>query len=281
MSPASAPWYAPQRVATYSLLPRLGCFVLGLALLWLPLAIPIYLWLPADANTVSIVAIALLGVFFIGLLRVWGKRVQGYRSVWGQYGLVATRRNVQELLLGLGLGWGFVLALFGTLSLLGWAQWQPAPNLWRWVLEGSLTALGVGLGEELCFRGWLLDELEQDYDGAIALWANSLFFAVLHFLKPWSEIARTFPQFPGLVILGLSLVWARRRTRYRLGQAIGLHAGLVWGYYVINVGNLILFTGVVPDWVTGVDQNPLAGLVGIGFLGLLALWVRWQPRSSG
>ncbi|NEO86149.1 MAG: CPBP family intramembrane metalloprotease [Spirulina sp. SIO3F2] len=262
-------------MATYPVLLRLGCFVLALALLWLPLAAPLYLWLRADPNLTSIVTITLLGLLFISLLRIWGKRVHGYRSVFGQYGLVATGRNFREFALGIGLGLGFVFALFSAIALLGWAQWQSTPTLWRWVLEGSLTAIGVGIGEELCFRGWLLDELEQDYNGAIALWVNSVVFAVLHFLKPWSEIIRTFPQFPGLMLLGLILVWARRRTRYRLGQSIGLHAGLVWGYYIINVGNLIEFTGVVPDWVTGVDRNPLAGLMGIGFLGLLALWVRW------
>lgn len=223
---------------------------------------------------------ALLGVEFMALLWVWGRRVHGARSSFGQYGLVATRKNAQEFVLGLGLGLGFVFALFGAIAILGWATWQPNPQLWRWVLEGSLTAIGVGLGEELCFRGWLLDELERDYRPAIALWINSLTFAILHFIKPWSEILRTFPQFPSLVLLGCILVWARRTTRHRLGKAIGLHAGLVWGYYIINVGNLITLTNAVPDWVTGVDRNPLAGLMGIGFLGVLAIGVRGRQESS-
>lgn len=274
------PWYHPRRIATYAAPQRLGCFVLALAVLWLPFAIPLHLALQFDPNLASIVVMALLGLEFIALLSVWGRRVQGYRSSFGHYGLVATGQNGREFAVGLGVGVGFVFALFGAIAILGWATWQPSPNLWRWVLEGSLTAVGVGLGEELCFRGWLLDELERDYRPAIALSLNSLVFAILHFIKPWSEILRTFPQFPGLVLLGCLLVWARRTSRYRLGRAIGLHAGLVWGYYIINVGDLIAFTGVVPDWVTGVDRNPLAGLVGIGFLGVLAIWVRGFKKEQ-
>jgi hypothetical protein len=102
----------------------------------------------------------------------------------------------------------------------------------------------------------------------------------LHFIKPWADIIRTFPQFPALIVLGLTLVWARRRTGYRLGQSLGLHAGLVWAYYVINVGDLMVMRDRVPDWLTGVDRNPLAGLMGLFFLSLLACGVWQQARSS-
>jgi hypothetical protein len=61
--------------------------------------------------------------------------------------------------------------------------------------------------------------------------------------------------------------------RGRLGLPIGLHSGLVCGYYIINVGNLINYTGRVPDWVTGVNKNPLEGIIGILFMGGLALWM--------
>ncbi|MEM8640173.1 MAG: type II CAAX endopeptidase family protein [Cyanobacteria bacterium P01_G01_bin.54] len=271
-----------KHIATYPAPLRLGCFVLVLALLWLPLATPLYLLLRDDPNRASIVTMVLLGLMFIGLLYNWGKWIYGYRRPFSHYGLVCSSCNVQELAQGLGLGLGLVFILFSTIALLGWAQWQPSPQGWlylgRWVAEGSLTAIAVGLGEELCFRGWLLDELERDYSGAIALWANGLIFALLHFIKPWSEVLRTFPQFPGLLLLGLILVWAKRRSHDRLGLAIGLHAGLVWGYYIINVGNLIRITGVVPDWVTGVDRNPLAGLMGIGFLTVVALGMRDRQR---
>jgi hypothetical protein len=113
---------------------------------------------------------------------------------------------------------------------------------------------------------------------------------VLHFIKPLPEVIRTFPQFPGLVLLGLALVWAKRSTRRqlrltgvqhqgRLGLPIGLHAGLVWGYYMIHVGQLARYSGQVPQWLTGIDQNPLAGGAGLVFLMLLAAYMRWRSHT--
>ncbi|MEQ8960279.1 MAG: CPBP family intramembrane glutamate endopeptidase, partial [Coleofasciculus sp. C2-GNP5-27] len=83
----------------------------------------------------------------------------------------------------------------------------------------------------------------------------------------------TLPGFPGLVLLGLTLVWAKR-GQGRLGLPIGLHAGLVWGYYLINVGQLVQYSGQVSPWITGVDGNPIAGVMGLAFLMVLALGIR-------
>jgi len=67
-------------------------------------------------------------------------------------------------------------------------------------------------------------------------------------LLPPAEILRTLPGFPGLLLLGLTFVWAKRSRRSRLGLPIGLHAGL-GGYYIINVGQLVEYSGQVPDWL--------------------------------
>ena len=149
-------------------------------------------------------------------------------------------------------------------------------------------AIAVAFAEEMLFRGWLLSELEEDYGSRTSMWMCAVFFAAMHFIKPWSEIVRTFPQFLGLVILGLALVWARRsptgrpvasvthsaelsnRIRTRLGYPIGLHAGLIYGYYLINVGGLSEPTGKAPEWIMGIDENPLAGLLGLVLLSAIA-----------
>jgi hypothetical protein len=53
---------------------------------------------------------------------------------------------------------------------------------------------------------------------------------------------------------------------------MGLHGGLVWGYYILNVGELVKYSDIVPTWITGIDHNPLAGIMGIFFLSILVLW---------
>lgn len=254
-------------------------FVLVLLVIWLPLAGVIRL-LITDANTVSILAMALLFGEFLGLVQLWGRKVYRHPSLLKKYGFTLSRKNGLEFLQGLGFGLLSLLCLFGFQSLLGWVVWQPAQEFFRFTLEGLLVAVGVGLAEELVFRGWLLDELQRDYRLTTSLWSSSIIFALLHFLKPLGEVWRTAPQFVGLVLLGLILVWAKRSHRGRLGFPIGFHAGLVWSYYIVNVGQMVRYTRQVPTWVTGIDQNPLAGLVGLAFLGGVAWIMWWRSRSA-
>ncbi|TVP63255.1 MAG: CPBP family intramembrane metalloprotease [Nodularia sp. (in: Bacteria)] len=259
---------------------RLGYFVAALLLLWLPVALPIYL-LVSDSNLVSILTMVVLYVEFIFLLQLWGKNVYQQPQILKQYGLEITQINAVDLLSGLATGIISIILVFGLQSLFGWLVWQqPQVFLLKIIVEGLIVSLGVGFAEELLFRGWLLDELERDYSLAVALWINAVAFAVLHFIKPLEAILETLPQFPALVLLGLTQVWAKRWRRGRLGLPIGLHGGLVWGYYIINVGGLIEYSGQVPDWITGVNQNPLQGVMGIVFMGILALWMWWRANTK-
>lgn len=249
---------------------RVLAFLLLLLLLWAPLALPLA-GLIDDPDHRSIVTLVVLYGEFIWLASRWARVAHGEPQPLVRYGLLRSR-NPSLLLLGLGLGLGLIFALFALESLLGWALWRsPGADFWQIALEGLLVGLAIGFAEELLFRGWMLDELGRDYPWQTALGANAVVFALLHFLKPWEEIVRTWPQFWGLVLLGISLALAKRATGERLGLAMGLHGGLVCGYYWINVGQLIEITGLVPDWVTGIDQNPLAGWVGLAFLTGLAI----------
>jgi hypothetical protein len=262
------------RIARYPAPLRLVIFILVLLLLWLPVAAPIN-WLVEDQNLVNILTLPLLYGAFILLLWLWGKYVYHQPHLLQEYGLVRTRQNGRELLLGLGIGIASVLCLFFVEGWLGWLWWQqPQVLLWRFIVEGLIVALAYGFAEELLFRGWLLDELQRDYRPRAILWTDALVFATLHFIKPLAEIIRTLPQFPALVLLGLTLVWAKRCGQGRLGLPIGLHAGLIWGYYAINVGQMVRYSDRVSEWITGVDRNPLAGGMGLLFLGAIALGVR-------
>jgi len=253
---------------------RLGCFIAILLLLWLPFAAPIYL-LVRDSNLVSILTMVLLYVEFIVLLKLWGKYIYEQPQILRHYGLEFTRQNGVDLLRGLAMGLINILILFGLQGSLGWLVWQqPKVFLLKVILEGLIVGLGIGFAEELLFRGWLLNELQRDYSMRVALWIDAVAFAALHFIKPLEAIINTLPQFPALVVLGLTQVWGKRWRRGRLGLPIGLHGGLVWGYYIINVGELTKHSGKVPDWVTGVNNNPLQGLMGVLLMSVLALWIR-------
>ncbi len=259
---------------------RMFSFLLVLALLWLPGLALIYLVMgstqnledPGTKNLLSILTMGLLAIEFIALLPWWGKQVYQHPNLYARYGLVFTRQNGFLLLKGLALGAGFALALFVTQGLLGWLTWQsPRLSIFQLALEGSATALGVGLAEGLFFRGWMLDELERDYAPKIALIADAGLYAALHFLKPITVILASIPEFPGLFLLGTIVIIAKRQNSNLLGMSIGLHAGMVWAYYIVNVGNMVKYSGRVSDWITGINGNPISGLLGLIFLGILAV----------
>ncbi len=272
-------------IAQFPAAVRLFTFAIALLLLWSPVAIPLYT-LAGEGNWVSIVTLAILYVEFIFLVRYWGKQVYQQPKLLQQYGLEWSRRNIREVIQGILSGGLSVFFLFGIQGLFGWVIWdsvqiqssiQTTPQL---ILEGFAVALGIGFAEELLFRGWLIDELKRDYSRQKTVWISSIIFAILHFIKPLEEIYRTILQFPGLILLGLILAWGKFSTptsttpNGRLGLPIGFHGGLVWGYYLINVGQWIKISGKVPTWITGIDENPLAGIIGLLFLSGIFLWIR-------
>jgi len=260
---------------------RVLVFIVILGVCWLPLVGISHFWLRTIPNQSSFWAMGLLAILFLWQVPWWYRRVYHCPKPWKRLGLVRTRQGGLEYL----QGWHCHGLCFLGLMLLetswGWLRWTGIPpGFPRIALEGLLVAWGVSFAEELFFRGWLLDELERDYTPTVALGLNALVYGLLHFLKPLSEILRTWPTLPGLVLLGLILVWGKRSCQGRLGFPIGLHAGLVWGSYVIHQGQLVDYTGRVPVWITGLDENPLAGLAGLACLGILGFWVRYGVKPG-
>jgi uncharacterized protein len=263
------------RISTYPVIIRLGIFLLFLASIWLPFALPLQYFLQQDPNILTIAVMSLLFVEFLILQKFWGKKVYQQNNIFASYGLLRSRQNAIELIKGSSIGFCFCLSLFFFQAICGWVTIaQPSHTIIPIVVEGLLSALGVAFAEELFFRGWLFFELKRDYPLQTVLWLSALIFAIAHFLKPIAEIVRTFMTFPALFLLGFAL--ARSKIKYgdRLGICIGIHGGLVWGYYILNVGKLITYTDRVPSWVTGIDGNPIAGLLGLLFLALLTFFLR-------
>jgi uncharacterized protein len=262
-----------KKIAEFSAPIRLIVFIGALAFFWLPLALSIHWLLREDSNLVSILTMALLFAELLILWRWWGKLVHSESNVYQRFGLVKSQRNAQEFWQGLAIGFWLCLGLFVTEALFGWIEvTNPDASLIRIAIEGWLSAVGIALAEELLFRGWLLDELQRDYGKKICIWLTAIAYAVAHFLKPLEEIIRTAVTFPALILLGIALVLAKYKCGDRLGISIGIHAGLVWAYYIVDVGQLIEYTDKVPVWVTGIDGNPIAGVMGLIFLSGLT-WI--------
>ncbi len=270
-------------IENYAAPARMFSFVLVLLLLWVPGLVLSYGGMllfhqniedPEIKNTLSILTMGWLAIEFMLILPWWGRRVYNHLNLYYRYGLVFTRRNGWLALKGLTIGLSFTFALFISQGLLGWLTWQPSSMpLPQLLLGGAASALGVGLGEELFFRGWMLDELDRDYQPLVSLTIASTLYALLHFIKPIAVVIQSLPEFPGLFLLGTLTIVAKRQNSNLLGMSIGLHAGLIWVYYLVNVGKLVKYTDRVPDWVTGINGNPISGIHGVIFLAILIIGV--------
>ncbi|MGL5880793.1 MAG: lysostaphin resistance A-like protein, partial [Xenococcaceae cyanobacterium] len=178
------------------------------------------------------------------------------------YGLVWQPSLVLSVIWGLGLAVIGLSLVYGLQSLLGWQiwNWQNLPLL----RSQTLPILGLGLAiggiEELVFRGYLFNELRSDYSIWLAATISSLIFALGHLI--W-ERSQTYPQLPGLWLLGIVLVIARFKDGGSLGLAWGLHAGWIWGLSCLDSAQLITYTDKVSPWLSGINKQPLAGLAGI------------------
>ena len=245
-----------------------------------PLALVTPSWRPDQVDLAGLVValILLLISLPLRLKRVWQEPHPWQRLGLAVPGALALRSGVRGLLKAL-----LLLALVSAgLMLAGQARWLGELN-GALLLNGLLLLAGVGFAEELLFRGWLWGELELQFGASRALLLQALIFAMLH---PWYRAPglEGLGLLGGLILLGLVLALQRRADAGSLWGAIGLHGGLVGGWFLVQKG-LLQITQAAPAWWVGPggsDINPIGGLIGWIGLGAL-LWVRrrWWNGANG
>ena len=174
------------------------------------------LWLPAPWFTAA--ALLVLTAFFLNVER------QPLASV----GLRLDRRWGRQFLAGILAGAGLIGLMALVVGLGGGLRLARNPaGQGLAMLAGAWLFLGVALGEELLFRGYLFQRLERGVGRWPALALVSLLFALSHWGNPgmtgpvraWATLNITLAG----VLLGLCYL----RTR-SLAAPIGLHLGWNW-----------------------------------------------------
>ncbi|WP_164928875.1 CPBP family intramembrane glutamic endopeptidase [Gloeobacter violaceus] len=253
----------------------LALFALGCILLWLPVAIPQLLrigWRPGRPLVFSGKLQLILSLYLVIALVLWAT------SAWlgvpfGRWGLRGGLAGWGQLAAGLGLGALGLAILFAVEMRAGWLRLQPVRLSSGALFAPLAVGLFVGAVEEVLFRGFVYETL-LPYGPGWAAVVSSLIFAALHLiwqLDDWQGGAR---ELPGLFAMGLVLVLARLLSGGSIHLAWGLHAGWVWGITLIDTHTLAVPTGKTATWVTGFGGKPLAGAMGLAFLGATAL-VLW------
>ena len=185
----------------------------------------------------------------------------------------------------------FVRGLLKALALLvlvvvvllvsGQARWLGLLDMGE-LANALALLLGVGFAEELLFRGWLWGELERLGGSQRAIGLQAAVFALVH---PWYRLpgVEAIALLIGMVLLGLALALQRRADGGALWGAVGLHGGLVGGWFALQAG-LLQISPATPAWLIGAGSptpNPIGGLLGWIGLGAL-LWVRrrWWAETE-
>ena len=219
---------------------------------------------------------ALVGtlISFVLLLTVlprWCRLRWHARNCWRSLGLTGPPQQGRRspwtaLLMGLGLAMLLLSFVLVPVMLGSWGLWLGEWSPGR-ILNALALVFGVGLAEELIFRGWLWRELESWIGARSAVITQALIFSLVHTrfnLGFWPMLGLLI----GLLLLGLSLAVQRRLDGGSLWGCIGLHGGLVGGWFLVQNG-LLQLSPDTPAWLVGpggMHSNPIGGVVGIAAL---------------
>lgn len=259
---------------------KVAAFFFVWGMLWLPVATASAIalnWHPPQPLDEKQKLILLASLYLIVPFIIWG--------ISKAEGVALSNYGIWTIELWVSGAIGFSLAIISLILLLslekrwGWLELQLNTNpdqtlvsAFLLLLPLLLLALWIGGTEEFVFRGFLYTQLQQDYSGLSAAAIASLIFAITHLI--W-QVRQTLPQLPGLWLMGMVLTLACLCDRGNLGLAIGLHAGWIWGFTSLNSVGRLSYSNQVPKWITGIADQPLAGVVGIVMLlavaGVLAI----------
>jgi membrane protease YdiL (CAAX protease family) len=244
------------------------------ALGWLA-AVPLtLLGLPMDQ--LSLTGTVLSFVLFLLVLPRWAALRWSESRPWAALGICGATPQKRPtpaaaLLKGLLIAAGLLTVITSVVLLEGSGDWRGEVDATQ-LTNAVLLCLGVGFAEELIFRSWLWTELHQRMSSRRAALAQAGVFSLVH-----TRFNLGFGAMSGLLVglflLGMVLASQRQSDRGSLWGCIGLHGGLVAGWFLLQNG-LLQLSPNAPPWLVGPggsSPNPLGGLVGISSLLVLLL----------
>jgi len=173
----------------------------------------------------------------------------------------------------------------GWLNFIGYRWQQDSVRTVVSETFGGLLVLGLcpSWREELTYRGYLLHNIKEGLNLAVAIVGTSILFAARHLGNPNASALSTIIIF----LAGLWLVYAWLLTE-QLWLPLGIHAGwnffegIIFGFPVSGYTSFrwIDHTVTGPAWITGGAFGPEAGVVSliailIGTLSVFG-WSRWR-----
>ena len=259
-------------------LPTVCVIPLLYALGWLA-AVPLTLFGLPD-HQVSLTGTVLSFLLFLLVIPRWAALRWSAEQPWTALGIRNAGTDdrpapVTALLRGILIATGLLSLITSTVLIGGWGNWvgqlEAIP-----MVNALLLCLGVGCAEELIFRGWLWTELNRIIGSRYGAVAQASIFSLVH-TRFNIGLAAMGGLLVGLFLLGMVLARQRQSDHGSLWGCVGLHGGLVAGWFLLQNG-LLELSSQSPTWLIGPGgnhANPLGGAVGIGVLAML-LWRGWR-----
>ena len=253
------------------------------ALGWLA-AVPLTL-LGLPAERVSLTGTVLSFVLFLLVMPRWAALRWSEPRPWEALGIRGAKPQEQPapaaaLLKGLLIAAGLLMVITSVVLIDGSGNWRGEVDATQ-LTNAVLLCLGVGFAEELIFRSWLWTELQEMIGSRRAALAQASIFSLVH-TRFNLGLGAMGGLLIGLFLLGMVLARQRQSDRGSLWGCIGLHGGLVAGWFLLQNG-LLQLSPNAPPWLVGPgghSPNPLGGLIGILSLLILLLIQRTAVANA-
>ena len=254
---------SPKLLSTIIFIPFL--YIVG----WI-LATPIYL-LGVDKENLSLIGTIFTFLIYVFSLPKWFKLRWGVKNTWTLLGINKIDKNINLFIFFFrGFLLSIVLISLILIPIIGtkWGYWIGTISTDTFI-NAIYLILGVGFAEELIFRGWLLEELKNQFGLKKAIFGQALIFSIVHigFDLPFLQMLSILT---GLFLLGILLSLVRLKDKNSLWGCIGLHGGLVGLWFITNNG-LLAISKNSPKWLVGpgtINTNPLGGIFGISLIAI-------------
>ena len=264
-------WIGKKYKKLFFLSPKLLSTIIFVPFLYIfgwVLATPILLF-GVNKESLSLIGTVFTFLIFVFSLPKWFEIRWGLKNTWKLLGINIIDRDgniashfLKGFLLSIILITIILVLIITTQS--GYWRGNISSNI---IINAILLIIGIGFAEELIFRGWLLEELKNQFGLKKAILTQASIFSIVHIgldLPFWEMIS----ILAGLFLLGVLLSIIRVRDKNSLWGCIGLHGGLVGLWFIINNG-LFFISKDSPKWLVGpgsINTNPLGGIVGISLM---------------
>ena len=242
---------------------KITLLILTWFIIWLPIAIFVskkIVWKPLEPLKPNQKILLLSSLYLLVPVLIFLILILDDKSL-ANYGLVLNYKFLIDFFLGLFISLLSLIILFKIEEKFNYLKWnfENKAILKKILLPTLSLVLWIGLTEELVFRGLIQTILEDDHNILIAAIICNVVFMLLHLIWQREE---TIPQLPGLWLMGMVLTEAKWLYG-SLGMPWGLHAGWILGISLLESAKLITYTDSAGNYIVGVKQKPLAGIMGI------------------